>query len=338
MISLKCTGPGFFEYDEIPSPTLHPGNAIIKIKRIGICGTDLHAFKGTQPFFDYPRILGHELSGELTDLAGACEFRPGDPVTLIPYFHCGNCIAYRSGKPNCCVNMKVFGVHVDGGFSEFISVPITALVHGASLGYEALALVEPLSIGAHGIRRAEVKKDDFVLVIGAGPIGLSAMKFAQLAGAEVIALDQREQRLAWCRDRFGIRHTIHAGDADVLQQIARITCNDMPAIVIDATGNLEGINNGFKYISHGGKYILIGLQKADINFSHPEFHKREASLLSSRNATREDFTHVVDCLRNGQISPGDFVNHHLTFESVKNEFPGLYDENRGIVKTMVNFL
>src|SRR5471030_1811554 len=172
METLVCTAPGNLEYRTGEKPVLTAGHAIIKIKRIGICGTDLHAFEGTQPYFEYPRILGHELSGELVECDEAPGFDPGDPVTFIPYFNCGACIACRNGKPNCCVNLKVCGVHIDGGMAEYLSVPSCSLIHAQGLSYDALALVEPLAIGAHGIARACLKPGEFVLVIGAGPIGL----------------------------------------------------------------------------------------------------------------------------------------------------------------------
>src|SRR5258708_3416011 len=189
MKALVCIRPGEFEYREIDAPLAKPGQAIIKIKRIGICGTDLHAFEGTQPYFEYPRILGHELSGELIAVDGAPGFEIGEAVTFIPYFYCGKCIACRNGKQNACVNIKVCGVHQHGGMVEYYSVPSDALIHGEGLSFDALELIEPLAIGAHGVKRAGVTKDEFVLVIGAGPIGLGTMEFARIAGAKVIALD-----------------------------------------------------------------------------------------------------------------------------------------------------
>src|ERR1700749_3057406 len=154
MKTLTCTQPGNLEYVTSEQPVLTPGYAIIKIKRIGICGTDLHAFEGTQPYFNYPRILGHELTGELIEADNAPGFESGEAVTIIPYFNCGTCIACRSGKPNCCVNIKVCGVHIDGGMTEYLSVPSDSLVHSNGLSFDELALIEPLAIGAHGIKRA----------------------------------------------------------------------------------------------------------------------------------------------------------------------------------------
>lgn len=335
MKTLVCTTPGQFDYGQGLKPVLSKGNAIIKIKRIGICGTDLHAFEGTQPFFSYPRILGHELAGELVEFDEAPGFEAGEAVTFIPYFHCGECIACRSGKPNCCANIKVCGVHADGGMVEYLSVPSHSLVHGEGLSYDALALVEPLAIGAHGVRRAQVQEGEFVLVVGAGPIGLGIMEFARIAGAKVIALDINASRLAVCKEKLNIDYTINAATSDVSERLNEITNGDMPTVVIDATGSQKAINGGFRYMAHGARYVLVGLQKGDISVSHPEFHKREATLMSSRNATREDFEHVIASMKSGKVDPTAYITHRVTFEQVKDEFEGWLDPAKGVIKAMV---
>ena len=335
MKTLVCTKPGEFEYASGERPQLQPGQAIIKIKRIGICGTDLHAFEGTQPYFEYPRILGHELSGELIALDNAPGFEIGEPVTFIPYFYCGKCIACRTGKPNACEKIKVCGVHQDGGMVEYLSVPSYSLIHGEGLSLDSLALVEPLAIGAHGVRRAGVTKDEFVLVIGAGPIGLGTMEFARIAGGNVIAMDTNTDRLKFCKEKLQVEHIINATDADVVEQLKSITNGDMPTVVIDATGNLKAINNAFQYLSHGARYVLIGLQKGEICFSHPEFHKREATLMSSRNATIEDFEHVISSMKKKLVDPTTYITHRVDFDQVKDEFEGWLNPSNGVIKAMI---
>jgi 2-desacetyl-2-hydroxyethyl bacteriochlorophyllide A dehydrogenase len=330
---LTCTTPGNFEYSAGKKPELTEGHAIIKVKRIGICGTDLHAFEGTQPYFTYPRILGHELSGELIEFEGVDGFRKGEIVTFIPYFNCGKCIACRAGKTNCCAQLKVCGVHIDGGMVEYLSVPSYSLVHGDGLSADALALIEPLSIGAHAIQRANVQAGEFVLVIGAGPIGLGVMEFARIAGGKVIALDINQSRLNFCRSKAD--HCVLAG-SDTLDILKDITSSDMPTVVIDATGSQKAINSAFQYMAHGGRYVLVGLQKESITFSHPEFHKREGTLMSSRNATRKDFIDVIDSLKSGKIDPTTFITHRAPFDKVKDEFVGWLDPAAGVIKAMVD--
>ena len=333
MNSLVCAHPGKFEYKETERPVLTPGNAIIKIRRIGICGTDLHAFRGTQPYFNYPRVLGHELSGDLVEVDDAPEFTIGERVTFIPYINCQQCIACRSGKPNCCVNINVCVVHIDGGMAEYYSIPSRLLVHGEGLSYDELALIEPLAIGAHGIRRAGVVPGEFVLVIGAGPIGLGTMEFARIAGAQVIAMDINDNRLAFCKEKLGIHYTVNALE-DAKEQISKITGGDMPTVVIDATGSQKAINSALQFMAHTARLVLIGLQKEEISFSHPEFHKREATLMSSRNATREDFEHVIDSVKKGLINPLSYITHRTDFNTLSVEFQSWLDPASNVIKAV----
>ena len=335
MKALFCTTPNQFDYSTIGLPKINEGETLLKIERIGICGTDLHAYEGTQPFFNYPRILGHELAATIveTDAKG---FSTGEYVTFIPYFNCGECIACRQEKPNCCVNIQVCGVHIDGGMREYLSVPNYSLVHGNGLSFDELALVEPLAIGAHGIRRANVIPDEYVLVVGAGPIGLGTMEFAKIAGAKVIAMDINDGRLAFCQEKLNIDFIINPLKEDALERLKKITNGDMSTVIIDATGSLKAINNAFQFLAHGGRYVLVGLQKGDISFNHPEFHKRESTLMSSRNATRADFEHVINCVKKGLINPTNYITHRVNFEEIKDNFKSWLNPENGVIKAMIS--
>jgi len=227
-------------------------------------------------------------------------------------------------------------VHVDGGMVNYLSVPSNLLVQGQGLSFDQLALVEPLAIGAHGIKRAAVEPGEFVLVIGAGPIGLGAMEFARIAGGKVIAMDINESRLQFCREKLAIEHTINALSPDAEEQLRSITNGDMPTVIIDATGNQKAINTAFKYMAHGCRYVLIGLQKNEISFSHPEFHKREGTLMSSRNATRADFEQVIGALKQGRIDPLNYITHRVNFNQVKDNFESWLNPANGVIKAMVN--
>ncbi|HWA33290.1 MAG TPA: zinc-binding alcohol dehydrogenase family protein [Cyclobacteriaceae bacterium] len=346
MKTLICKSPGHFEYTTNATPQEKPGHAILKVRKIGICGTDIHAFEGTQPYFSYPRILGHELAAEIVEVSDeqqqrivtqneGAQMKQGDLVTIIPYFNCGQCNACMSGKPNCCVALQVFGVHIDGGMQEHISVPSYSLVPSHGLDEDALALVEPLSVGAHAVGRAGVRANEYVLVIGAGPIGLGTMEFARIAGGHVIALDINQARLDFCRDRLHIAHTINARSENVMDRLKEITNGTMPTVVMDATGSLPAINTGFSYMAHGGRYVLVGLQKEMVSFSHPEFHKREATLMSSRNATRADFEFVRSCLIRKLIDPRTYITHRVSFDNLAGEFPSFLNPANGVIKAMV---
>ncbi len=335
MKTLVCIQPGQFDYVSTEEPELTKDHAIIKIKRIGICGTDLHAFEGTQPFFEYPRVLGHELAGELVAVDGAPGFKIGEAVTIIPYFNCGHCIACRMGKPNCCSSIKVCGVHIDGGMTEYLSVPSYSLVHGDGLSFDQLALLEPLAIGAHGVRRASVQPGENVLVVGAGPIGLGTIEFVRIAGGNVMVMDVNEERLNFCKEKLKVENVINVLSADVTGQLQSLTDGEMPSVVIDCTGNLKAINQAFHYMSHGGRYVLIGLQKGEICFTHPEFHKREATLMSSRNATRADFQKVMAAMQKKEIDPANYITHRVHFDEVKDQFEQWSNPANHVIKAMV---
>lgn len=332
---LTCMAPYEFKYSEIRQPILRHGEALLRIKRIGICGTDLHAYDGTQPYFTYPRVLGHELSAEIVEIGPGLGFEKGEWVSVIPYYHCGKCVVCRQGKTNCCTSMKVLGVHMDGGMAEYMAVPVQYLLKDEGLDLDELALLEPLAIGAHGIRRARVKQGDRVLVIGAGPIGLGAMEFARIAGADVIAMDINPWKLDFCRKHIHPYQVLDARHDNVIQQLKKITCGDMPNVVIDCTGNLAAINRGFDYVAHGGIYVLIGLQKEQIMVDHPEFHKKEGLLMSSRNATLEDFSHVISCMKTGQVGALKYITHRIKLTELCAAFPSLLKSENNMIKAIV---
>ncbi|MEP7268092.1 MAG: zinc-binding alcohol dehydrogenase family protein [Saprospiraceae bacterium] len=333
MKAISCIKPGLLQYVSLPEPTLKDGHSLVKINRIGICGTDIHAYKGNQPYFTYPRILGHELSGTILEASNP-NFSIGDQVTIIPYLNCGKCIACRSSKPNCCTHLKVMGVHVDGGMLEVIAAPHSSLLIENELSFEELALIEPLAIGAHGIGRADIKPNEWVLILGAGPIGLGLMNLAKISGARVIALDTNDYRLKQAQSIAHVDHVIPPS-VNTFEELKELTDGDMPTIIIDATGNLQAINNAFQYLAHGGKYILVGLQKEFISFSHPAFHKREATLMSSRNATRADFEYVIKCIKSGLISPLQYITHRVSFENMVSDFESLIDIKNGMIKGLI---
>src|SRR4051812_28977710 len=199
MLQIVLEKPGHFIAIDAPEPAAST-DALVRVHRIGVCGTDLHAFAGKQPFFTYPRVLGHELGVEVIEPGGAANgLKAGDRCSVEPYLNCGTCIACRRGKPNCCTSLQVLGVHIDGGMRPLLRVPARKLHPSAKLDYDQLALVETLGIGAHAVERAAPTKDDFILVIGAGPIGLSVIQFAKVSGATLAVMDVSDTRLEFCR-------------------------------------------------------------------------------------------------------------------------------------------
>ncbi|QOS77847.1 zinc-binding alcohol dehydrogenase family protein [Paenibacillus sp. JNUCC31] len=320
---------------EMDEPERAENQALVSIRRIGICGTDLHAYKGNQPFFTYPRVLGHELAGVIEEIGpNEAGLKPGDQVSIIPYLHCGHCIACRSGKTNCCVSMQVMGVHVDGGMRERIVVPVSHLIRAEGLTLDETAMVEPLSIGAHAVRRAAIRPGEQVVVIGAGPIGLGVMAIAKQAGAQVIAIDRNMDRLERSRSWAGVDFLVQANEQAV-QQVAEITNGDYATTVFDATGNAHSMNEAIQYVAHSGQLIFVGLVKADISFHDPEFHKREMSILGSRNATREDFEQVMSILREKKWSMDDYITHRASFDQLPDSIDVWLSPDSHVVKAIV---
>jgi 2-desacetyl-2-hydroxyethyl bacteriochlorophyllide A dehydrogenase len=335
MKGIVCEEVEKFALVEMPEPAPTTGEAIIRVRRIGICGTDLHAFKGNQPFFTYPRILGHELAGIIEQVGpNYADLREGDQVSVMPYLHCGTCIACRNGKTNCCTNMKVLGVHIDGGMREKVSIPVTHLIKTDGLTLDQTAVLEPLAIGAHAVRRSGLRQGETALVIGGGPIGLGVMAFAKLAGANVIVMDINEERLAFSRSWAGVHQTVNALNRPK-EQLAELTEGEYPTVVFDATGNVKSMTDSFGMVAHGGTLVFVGLIKADIAFHDPEFHKRELTLMGSRNATREDFDTVLEAVRGGGIDVERYITHRSSLDGMIGQFESWLKPESKVIKAMV---
>ncbi len=322
------------ESDEPGAPA--PGEALVAVRRVAVCGTDLHAFLGNQTFFAYPRILGHELAVEVLEVgAGVSNTAPGETCAVEPYLDCGHCVACRAGRPNCCVSLKVLGVHVDGGLQERVRLPARKLHPSKALGLDALALVEMLCVGSHAVGRAALNPGDKVLVIGAGPIGLGVMAFARLGGAEVIALDVDLGRLEHCRHALGVEHTVEAG-AGAGARVEDLTGGDRADVVFDATGSPASMQAAFGHVAHGGRLVLVGHANADITFSDPLFHGREMTLLASRNARPDEFRQVIAALEGKKVDIDGWISHRSAFDDLIGAFPAIARREGGLIKAIVD--
>lgn len=318
-----------------PTPAAH--EVLIKPITAGICGTDIHAWAGNQPFFSYPRVLGHELCGEVVALgAQASGFTPGQRVALIPYVACQQCDACQSGKTNCCESISVIGVHQDGGFCELLSVPQDNLLAVDDVAPEAAALIEPFAISAHAVRRAAVMPDEQVLVVGAGPIGLGVAAIAAAAGAQVVVADTSEQRRTHVAQQLGLA-TINPLDEDFDATLRAQFGGRLAAKVIDATGSPAAMNGAVKLIRHGGTIVFVGLHKGDLVIPDTEFHKKETTLMGSRNATRADFDKVRALMANGQLRADMMLNRHYDFSTLAETFEPEVINNRELIKGVIHF-
>ena len=326
-----CVEPGLFELREMPLPAEAPaGWALVDICAVGICGTDYHIFEGKHPYLNYPRVIGHELSGRL--VADAAGLAAGDLVVVNPYVSCGACHACKRGKPNCCEKIEVLGVHRDGGMSARIAVPEGNLYPAEGLTEIQAAMVEFLSIGAHAVARSGIEEGDRVLVTGAGPIGIGAALFARLAGADVHLLDLSKERLAMAADKFGFEHLHNDSDP------AGILTGDLASgfdIVFDATGSARAIEAGFPLLAHGSTYVLVSVVKDDITFNDAEFHKRETRIIGSRNALKADFMRVMEAIRSGKIDTDALLSAELPLADLPERFAALASDRSGLIKAVV---
>ncbi len=335
MKSVVCRAPGELVVAQRPSPEAPPqGWALLKVGHVGICGTDYHIFEGKHPFLAYPRVMGHEVSGTVLAVGSDVTLGVGETVIVNPYISCGTCVACRKGKPNCCTRIEVLGVHRDGAMCEEILVPARNLYPADGLSLEDAATVEFLAIGAHAVRRARAERGSRALVIGAGPIGLGTALFARIAGLDVTLLDMSSERLAFAGAELGFS-TLDASQAPVADLIRQATDGDGFDTVFDATGNTASVQSAFAHVAHGGTLVLVSVVKDDITFSDPEFHKREMSVVGSRNATRQDFDHVATSIRTGAVPLDKLVTHRTTLDDTPRDLARWAKEKSGLIKAVI---
>ena len=334
MRALQCVEPGRLDVVSRDDATRGDGDVLVQIRRIGICGTDYHIFHGNQPYLAYPRVIGHELGGEVIEVPAGSRLAAGQVVSIEPYLYCGMCHACRQGKTNCCQRLQVLGVHRDGGACDIISVPERNVVPVDGLSVDEAAMVEFLAIGAHGVRRSGAGPESRVAVVGAGPIGIAAAIFAKARGAAVSVLDVNPRRLAFCQDEVRVDRVWQVSD-DIDERLAAATGGDFYDIVIDATGSPAAMQKGFGYVAHGGSYVFLSLVRSTITFDDPEFHKRETTLLGSRNATRTDFNTVLEAMRAGHVPLEALATHRAPIEDAPELIPLWSRPETGVVKALI---
>lgn len=330
---LVCAEPGQLSVEQAPAPRAERGEALVRPLRVGLCGTDYHIYEGSHPFLDYPRIMGHELAVEVVEAPLDAPVAPGEVCVVNPYISCGHCIACRKGKPNCCRNIAVLGVHRDGGMAGLLALPAGNLVAAPGLDADACAMVEFLAIGAHAVRRGAITGEDRVLVVGAGPIGLGVALFARLSGAAVAVLDKDPERLESARVIAGATPLGTGMPGE--NPVASFTGGDGFDVVFDATGNAQAMQAGFGYVAHGGRFVLVSVVRDSITFADPEFHAREMTLLGSRNATGQDFARVIGAITDGAVPVGRLVTHRTTLAGAVDAIPRWAKEKAGLIKAII---
>ncbi len=338
MKAWQLTAPKNFLLQEIPEPNEPgPGEALIRTSRMGICGTDVSCYFGRFPFFDYPRIPGHELGVEVLALGeGVMNLKIGDRCSVEPYLNCGECYACDKERGNCCENLKVFGVMTNGGLCERSLIRADKLHPSEQLSFEQLALVETLAIGCHASDRGNPKAGEHTLVIGAGPIGLATLEFNRLTQTSLSVMDMSEERLEFCRRNYGIHNLIHfRGDGSEKEKIKEITDGNFYDLVTDATGNSGSMSGALEYVAHTGRLVYVGITTSEISFPHPSLHRREVSLLASRNALPGDFPRIIELIERGIINTEPWITQHIKFGEVAEKFVETTRAENGNLKAII---
>lgn len=320
MRRILLNAPGEFVEVMVPRPVPSGGQALVRIHRVGVCGSDFHALAGRHPIYTYPRVLGHELAGEIVEVPentrGLC---PGDRCAIEPYISCGQCRTCKVGRTNCCEQLRLLGVHVDGGMQGFLGVPIELLHKSELLSLDQLALVETLGVGAHAVKRSQLRPGEEMLVVGGGPIGLGASQFATAMGAKVAVIEIND----W-RRRFAHKLGVEA----VSTPDGRLA-----DVVLDATGSATAMANSLNYVAPGGRLVFVGLTRDPVRIDDALLHRREITIHASRNSCGQ-FPSIIRMLEENKINTEPWITDRLTLEEVPARFKGL-SEKVGIMKAVV---
>ena len=316
MKAILINAPQDISIKEVSNPERKENEVIIKVRGMGICGSDIAAYKGINPLVTYPRIIGHEIAGEVLEVPrGETEMTPGDRVVIEPCVYCGTCYPCMNKRTNCCENLAVRGVHIDGGMSEFCFHP-RPLIHKvpAGVSWKHLAMVEPLTISIHAVKRARLAKGEHLVVTGAGPIGLLAALYALVIGAVPMIVDPIDERLAFARS-LGIPHGINPVKESAVERIKEITGGRMAEAVIEASGSDAAIRSSIDYVAYSGRISLVGWPKGEVSLLTAMFTKKELDVMGSRNSLR-DFPESIDLIAGNKIDVASLVTRTVSFEEV----------------------
>ncbi len=316
MKAILINAPMDISLREVRDPARKEGEVLIKVRSMGICGSDIGAYKGINPLVTYPRIIGHEIAGEILETPrDETEIIPGDRVVIEPCVYCGRCYPCINERTNCCENLAVRGVHIDGGMSEFCFHP-RHLIHKvpAAVSWTHLAMVEPLTISVHAVKRARVAQGEHLVVTGSGPIGLLAAQYALVIGAVPIMVDPIGERLAFARS-LGIPHGIDPVRENAVERIREITGGRMAEAVVEASGSEAAIRSSIDYAAYSGRIALVGWPKSEVSLMTALFTKKELDVLGSRNS-RGDFPESIDLIAGNEIDVASLVTRTVSFEEI----------------------
>ena len=337
MKAIEITKPGEIRTVEMQKPVPGAGEALLKVLYGGICGADVASYTGNQPFTTFPRIPGHEFSAEIISLPDGCaDFHIGDVITCNPYFNCGECYACKRGLVNACHDNQTMGVQRDGAFREYITMPVERLIDGKGLSAKQLALIEPFSISCHALSRAEVKKGDNLLIMGAGPIGLFALMRAKTMGTRVMIADMLESRLALAEE-YGADAAVNVKEQNLHEAALDFTAGNGFDVCVEACGAPETFLNCIDEAAHGANVILIGNGKRETSFVHSVILKKELNVFGSRNAFTRDFETLIDLVSAGRADVLKMVSGIYDAENAKEAFERLKNNDGSLAKLLIRF-
>ncbi|MDR4926230.1 zinc-binding alcohol dehydrogenase family protein [Peribacillus simplex] len=323
---------------EVEKPRIsNSTDVLVKVKRVGICGSDMHIYHGTNPLATLPRVVGHEVAGEVVEIGqGVAGIKVGDHVVIEPISYCGECYACRKGRQNVCEKLSVFGVHEDGGMREWFVLPEKQLhVVDSALAWEEIVLAEPYTIGAQAVWRGEVEEGETVLIQGAGPIGICILKMAKLQGASVMITDLSDERLEFAKES-GADITVHAGKEDVQKRVEEWTNGEGANVVIDAVCLPMTFEFSFDVVSTAGRIVVLGFDERPSSVSQLPITKKEVSVKGSRLQT-DQFPKVVKLLNEGKLRHEGLVTHTFSLDEIQEAFNFVENHPEQVRKAIIVF-
>jgi threonine dehydrogenase-like Zn-dependent dehydrogenase len=337
MRAFVISQPGQCCYEDRKAPgELAEGYALLKVRSVGLCGTDLSSFRGSNPLVSYPRVPGHEIAATVVDLRGEAPdgIEVGANVAVSPYSNCGKCSSCKRGRPNACQFNETLGVQRDGAMTELITVPFSRLIFAGGMSLRTLGVVEPLTVGFHAVSRGRVAASDTVAVFGCGGVGLGAVSGAAFRGARVIGVDVDHAKLELAR-KAGAALTIHSLEENLHERLAEMTGGFGPDVVIEAIGMPATFRAAVEEVAWTGRVVYIGYAKEPVSYETRWFVQKELDIIGSRNAQPEDFAATVEMLRQGRFPVDDAISHVFPFEKAGDAFASWSAKPTGFRKILV---
>ena len=338
LLRAKLVRPREIILEEVERPKPRPGEVLIKVKYCGICGSDIHAYHGVHPFIKPPIVLGHEFSGTIEELGEGVEgLKVGQRVVVEPLLTCGKCLNCRLGHYNRCVVMKVIGAQTDGAFSEYLTVPAHRVMSlPDEVSFKHGALVEPLAVTVHAVKRAGPIGGLNVVVLGAGPIGLLTACVAKRYGAnEVLITDLSDYKLEVAKS-LGIDHTVNVRREDPVKVAKDVFGPEGVDIVFECVGsNPVTISQAIDMVHRGATIVIVGVFKEEIPVKVGLIQDRELELKGTAVYIFKDFLDAIELLRKKEIAIDRLISKVFSLKELKDAFKYIEDNRDKVIKVLI---